>query len=198
MTEKNENTQGISELDDQHSTTSSFSGSMEELHAILATKAEECQALQDKYLRLAAELDNYKKLAQRDRLDTSKFANETLLRDCLPIIDNLERAVKAAKETSSVDGLIRGVDLTLKQFNELLAKHGVQVVSSVGTLFDPARHQAMTRVETADEPENSVVEEFQKGYLLHDRILRPAMVSVASAPADSRRRSTAKTDADFG
>ena len=111
-------------------------------------------------------------------------------------IDNLERAVKAAKDTPTTDGLIRGVELTLKQFNEVLGKFGVQGVPSVGASFDPAQHQAMTRIETRNEPENHVIEEFQKGYLLHDRILRPAMVSVAMAPADSHKRPTEKADAD--
>ena len=193
MTDKNENYQSISELDDHPSSASS---SMEELQGTLKSKADELQALQDKYLRLVAEFDNYKKLIQRDRSESSKFANENLLRDLLPIIDNLERAVKAARDASTTDGLIRGVELTLKQFNELLGKFGVQPVSSVGTSFDPARHQAMSRIETRNEPENSVIEEFQKGYLLHDRILRPAMVSVAMAPADSHKEATDKTDAD--
>lgn len=193
MSKKKENSPAISELDDQQSAGASVPVSEEELQATLKAKSDE---LQDKYLRLAAEFDNYKKLVQRDRSETSKFANENLLRDLLPIIDNLERAVKAAKEAPSADGLIRGVELTLKQFYELLVKSGVQTVSSIGTPFDPTRHQAMTRVETRDEPENNVIEEFQKGYLLHDRILRPAMVSVAMAPADSQRRVTEK-DADY-
>jgi len=197
MSENKENIQTISDLDDQHSSGASTASSVDESQAALKAKTEELQALQDKYLRLVAEFDNYKKLIQRERSETSKFANENLLRDLLPIIDNLERAVKAARDGSSSDGLIRGVELTLKQFKEVLSKYGVQAVSSVGNPFDPSRHQAMARIETKDEPDNNVIEEFQKGYLLHDRILRPAMVSVAMAPAESQRKATAKADADF-
>ena len=201
MAEKREKLQTISELDDQSqdqpSSGAAVSPSMEELQAALGVRTEELQALQDKYLRLAAEFDNYKKLSQRERSETSKFANENILRDLLPIIDNLERAIKAAKNAPSGDGLVRGVELTLKQFTEVLAKFGVQAVPSIGTPFDPTRHQAVARVETSDLPENHVIEEFQKGYLLHDRILRPAMVSVATTPAGSQRSATAKADADF-
>jgi len=198
MADNQEKFNTISELDDQNSTSGSVSSATaEELQATLALRTEEFQGLQDKYLRLLAEFENYKKLAQRDRSEASKFANENLLRDLLPIIDNLERAVKAATGAPSGEGLIRGVELTLKQFTEMLAKYGVQAVPSVGGPFDPARHQAVARVETGDVPDNHVNDEFQKGYLLHDRILRPAMVSVATAPKDSTKSATANADAGF-
>lgn len=188
MSKKEEKSHTISELDDQPQEVSgvaeaSAAALLEEARAALAAKSDEAQALQDKYLRLAAEFDNYRKLSQRDLRESSRFANETILKELLPIIDNLERAVKSAKDSPGGDALIRGVELTLKQFSETLAKFGVQPVASVGTAFDPACHQAVARVERADLPENQVIEEFQKGYLLHDRILRPAMVTVASTPA---------------
>lgn len=157
-----------------------------DLRQALASKTEEAQALQDKHLRLAAEFENYKRLAQKDQRDYARFANESLLKELLPIVDNLERAIKAAKdapkEGAKIDGLIEGVELTLKQFIDVLAKSGVRQIVSVGEPFDPARHQAVARVESPGAPENTVVEEFQKGYLLHDRMLRAAMVTVASAP----------------
>lgn len=141
---------------------------------------EEIKALQDKYLRLAAEFDNYKRLSQREQRDYARFANESLLKELLPIIDNLERAVRSSKENQGRDGLIQGVELTLKQFTETLAKFGVRPIPSVGQAFDPSRHQAVARVESDSAPVGSVVEEFQRGYYLHDRILRPAMVTVAT------------------
>jgi molecular chaperone GrpE len=189
MADNPETSRTISELDEQMrptaSTESSASGgsSVEELRATLTQKTDEVQSLQDKYLRLAADLDNYKKLAQRERAEAFKFANENILRDLLPIVDNLERAIKAARATNAGDGLMRGVELTLKQFTELLGKYGVQPLPTMGTQFDPARHQAVARVEVSDKPANQVIEEFQKGYMLHDRILRAAMVSVAMPPA---------------
>lgn len=161
----------------------------------LTAKTEECQALQDKYLRLAAEFENYKRLAQKEQRDYSRFANESLLKEILPILDNLERAIKASKEASQAggkgDGLIQGVELTLKQFGEVLSKFGVQPIASVGQVFDPTRHQAVARVESDKVPSNTVAEEYQKGYLLHERVLRPAMVSVATAPAGREENAAA-------
>lgn len=186
MSEKDKNSQTISELDDQpqeNSGPAEAEAPVEEVKAALAAKTEEAQALQERYLRLAAEFDNYRKLSQRDMREASRFANESILKDLLPIIDNLERAVKAAQGAANGEGLVRGVELTLKQFTETLAKFGVQPVASVGEPFDPTRHQAVARIERADLPDNQVIEEFQKGYLLHDRILRAAMVSVAGAPS---------------
>jgi molecular chaperone GrpE len=200
MADNQENSQTISELDERmrHSASSepSASGgpSLEELQATLTQKTDEVQSLQDKYLRLAAEFDNYKKLAQRERSEAFKFANENILRDLLSIVDNLERAVRAARDTNAGDALMRGVELTLKQFTELLNKYGVQPVPTVGTQFDPARHQAVARVDMSDIPANQVIEEFQKGYLLHDRILRAAMVSVATPPAISPNGNESNTD----
>jgi molecular chaperone GrpE len=146
----------------------------------LAAKTDECQALQDKLLRLAAEFENYKRLAQRDQREYSRFANEQLLKALLPVVDNLERAIQSAKASPDSNTVIEGVQLTLKQFLEVLSKAGVQPIASVGQPFDPARHQAVTRVENAHSPENTVMEELQKGYLLHERVLRPAMVAVAT------------------
>lgn len=169
----------------------------DDLTQALASKTEEAQALHDKHLRLAAEFENYKRLAQKDQRDYARFATESLLKDLLPIVDNLERAIKAvkdaAKEGAPNDRLVQGVELTLKQFTDLLAKSGVRQIASVGEPFDPARHQAVARVESAGAPDNAVVEEFQKGYLLHERVLRAAMVAVASAPAGSHEHSSPGT-----
>lgn len=143
------------------------------------TPEEELQIFQDKYLRLAAEFENYKRRAQRDQNDSIRFGNESLLKNLLPIIDNLERAIQCAKDAGTSGPLLEGVELTHKQFLETVGKVGVRQVSTTGNSFDPAIHQAVTQVESENVEPNTVIEEFQKGYLLHDRILRPAMVSVA-------------------
>jgi molecular chaperone GrpE len=143
-------------------------------------KDEELKSLNDKYLRLAAEFDNYKRLAQRDQRDQIRFGNEQLLKELLPVVDNLERAIKAAKGSPSADGLVQGVDLTLKQLQGVLGKFGVQSIPTMGQPFDPSGHQAVATVPSTDVPDQHVVEEFQRGYRLHDRILRPAMVTVSS------------------
>ena len=157
----------------------------------LLEKNEELHALNDKYLRLAAEFDNYKRRVQRDQSDTIRFANERLFKDLLPTLDNLERALQSGREQALIEGLLEGVELTYKHFLDTLQKMGMQQVASVGELFDPAKHQAVGQVESLTVPENVIVDEYQKGYFLHDRILRPAMVTVAKAqtePGDGETR----------
>ena len=150
----------------------------------LLEKTEELHALNDKYLRLAAEFDNYKRRVQRDQRDTIRFANEKLFKDLLPTLDNLERALQSGREQARLEGLLEGVDLTYKHFLDTLQKMGIKQVTSVGETFDPAQHQAVGQVESTTATENVVVDEYQKGYFLHDRILRPAMVTVAKAKTE--------------
>jgi len=149
----------------------------------LAASQAEVQKNWDLYLRARADLDNYRKRAQREKEDLSRFANENLLREILPVMDNLERALEHARQgEGSGDGLLQGVEMTLGQFQRVLDKFGVTPVSAVGEPFDPARHEALGQVESAEHPPNTVVQELQKGYLLNERLLRPAMVMVAKAP----------------
>lgn len=190
MSQEEENSHTIKELGctaaDKRDAAESDSGRSDqgdELQQSLAAKTEEAQALQDKYLRLAAEFENYKRLAQREQREVSRFANENILKELLPVLDNLERAIQCSKDSQERDGLLQGVELTLKQFLETLTKFGVRAVASVGQAFDPSYHQAVSQVQSSSAPSNTVIEEYQKGYLLHDRVVRPAMVAVAIAPA---------------
>jgi molecular chaperone GrpE len=155
---------------------------VEELQQALAAKAEEVKGLNDKYLRLAAEFDNYKRLNQRDQRDLIRFGNEQLIKELLPVVDNLERAIKASQNGGTSEVLIQGVDLTLKQLTGALTRFHVIPVETAGQLFDPARHQAVASITSENVPERHVVDELQRGYLLHDRILRPSMVSVSAGP----------------
>ena len=150
----------------------------------LEVKAEEARNTQDKYLRLAAEFDNYKRRSQRDQSDAIKFANEKLIKDLLPTLDNLERAIQSAEEQHTTGALLEGIALTHKQFLETLTKLGLHQISSLGEQFDPSKHQAVAQVESETAPPNSVIEEYQKGYFLHERIIRPAMVTVAKQQAN--------------
>ena len=145
---------------------------------------EELQIYQDKYIRLAAEFENYKRRAQRDQSDAIRYSNESLLKNLLSTLDNLERAIQCGKDAGATGSLLEGVELTHKQFLETVGKLGVRQVSSTGSLFDPNMHQAVAQVESETVEPNMVVEEFQKGYFLHDRILRPAMVTVAKEKSD--------------
>ncbi len=191
MDQDEKNTNTIEELEAKTQEVPSSSeesqeetGPAAELRHALSSKTAECQALQDKYLRLAAEFENYKRVTQREQREQIRFGNEQILRELLPVIDNLERAIRSAKENGGGEALVRGVELTLKQLTEALAKFGVRPIASVGEPFDPTCHQAVAQVESAAVAANTVVEEFQKGYLLHDRLLRPAMVSVSIGTAD--------------
>ena len=159
-----------------------------------AGRDEELKSLNDKYLRLAAEFDNYKRLAQRDQRDQIRFGNEQLLKELLPVVDNLERAIKAAKDVKSADGLVQGVDLTLKQLQGVLGKFGVQSIPTMGQPFDPSGHQAVASVPSTQVPDMHVVEECQRGYRLHDRILRPAMVTVSSGAGSGPNGASDETD----
>ena len=187
MSEEKQNANIIDNLDAPTpvaSSTREEAGLIAELQLALTAKAEEVKGLNDKYLRLAAEFDNYKRLIQRDQRDQIRFGNEQLLKELLPVVDNLERAIKASQEGGSSDVLIQGVELTLKQLTGALTRFHVMPVETVGRLFDPATHQAITSVASEKVPERHVVDEFQRGYLLHDRILRAAMVSVSTGQAD--------------
>ncbi len=149
----------------------------------------ELQDTKDKHLRLAAEFENFKKRTTRERSESIKFSNERILKDFLSIVDNLDRALQHAKEGSEGESLVQGVKLVHKQCTDLLARFNVTAVDAVGAQFDPVVHQAVSQVETDDHPENTVADEFQKGYRLHDRLLRPALVTVA-APKSTQSEET--------
>ena len=160
-----------------------------ELKKKLEEKEKEIKEHHDRLLRLAADFENYKKRAARDKEDWTKFSNEDLIRAILPFIDNLERAVNHAQKVADTGVLIEGVRLTLQQILQSLNKFGLSSFQSVGKPFDPTVHEAMLVVESDQHEPNQVVEEFQKGYLLNDRLLRPATVSV-SKPAEKEAQTS--------
>ncbi|HWO40237.1 MAG TPA: nucleotide exchange factor GrpE [Candidatus Eisenbacteria bacterium] len=148
----------------------------------LELKEKEAQANYDRYLRQLAEVENFKKRMAREKEDMIRFANESLLRDMLPVIDNLERAIAHAQGGGNGKPLVEGVEMVLKGLLDVLAKHGLVPISAIGQPFDPAVHEAMAQVESAAHAPNTVIEEHHKGYRLFDRLLRPALVSVAKPP----------------
>jgi molecular chaperone GrpE len=138
----------------------------------------EKDALQDRLLRTAAEFDNYRKRVDRERRDLAEHTAADVVSELLPIIDNLERALAAASDT---DPLRKGVELILKQMLDLLRKRGVKPIEALGADFDPNFHQAVIHETSSEHREGEVMEELQRGYLIGDRLLRPAMVKVAKA-----------------
>lgn len=154
---------------------------IKQLEEALAQKEAEAAANWDKFLRERADLENYRKRAQREKEELLKYGNEALLNEILPVLDNMERALGHASE-ESMSAVIEGVELTRSMLLAAMKKFGVAPIEAKGKMFDPAYHQAMTQVESADEAPNTVLDEFQKGYMLNDRLLRAALVSVAAAP----------------
>ncbi len=153
-----------------------------ELEEALAARGAEAMANWDKFVRERADLENYRKRVQREKEELLKYGNESLILEILPVIDNMERALSHASEEPHV-AVIEGIRLTHAMLLSALKKFGVTTIETTpGTPFDPAFHQAMRQVESAELPSNTVVEEMQKGYLINDRLLRAAMVSVAVAP----------------
>jgi molecular chaperone GrpE len=140
---------------------------------------DQLNAEKDKVLRLSAEFENFKKRKQREIDDFKKFANETVFRQLLSVVDNLERAIGSATDALEETSLLEGVKLTHKELLKLFESFSVKPVEAENQPFDPNFHQAVTHAQNNDVPDNTVTDVLQKGYLLHDRLLRPAMVVVS-------------------
>lgn len=161
---------------------------VEDLREQLAAKDREAKSNYDRFLRQVAELENFKKRTAREREDAIRFANEALIKDLLPVVDNLERAVAHASGGGNGKPIVEGVEMVLKGLLDAMAKHGVTQISAVGQSFDPSIHEAIAQVESDAHEPSSVVEELHKGYMLRDRLLRPALVSVAKAPEKREKK----------
>jgi molecular chaperone GrpE len=134
----------------------------------------------DKYIRLYAEFENARKRMERERLEFIKYANEELIENFLGIMDDLERSVEAAKtKHQDYDAFLKGIEMVMAHIYELLKKNNVRPIEAIGKKFDPHCHEALMQVESGDHEDDVVVEEFQKGYLLGDRVVRTAKVKVA-------------------
>jgi molecular chaperone GrpE len=151
----------------------------EELKNLLAEKTKEAQENYDRYLRLAAELENIKKRQEREVAELRQFANENLLKELVPVLDNLERALEHGRQSEAPEALMEGLDLVNQDFLKVLGRFGVTPINSVGERFDPAYHHAVMEEEAPEVEDQTVLKELQKGYLLQNRLLRPAMVVVS-------------------
>lgn len=149
----------------------------------LQEKEKEAADNYDKYVRAVAELENYKKRAIRDRADSLKYGQENLIRDILPLVDNLDRAMEHACNSNDFEAFKAGLQLIQNQLNGCLGKQGVEPIEAIGQDFDPNVHEAVLQVESPEHGHNQVVEEFEKGYMLNGRLLRPSKVSVCRLPA---------------
>ena len=152
----------------------------------IADVTRELEAVHDKYLRAVADFDNFRKRSRREQQEAVAFTTAAILREMLPVLDNLERAIAAAENAPNEKVLLEGVELIRKQFISAMEKRGVQPIEAVGKQFDPLWHEAVGRAPTRDVEEGTVLEETEKGYSLGERIIRPAKVIVAvrEEPAD--------------
>ncbi len=145
----------------------------------------EIARVRDQLLRTAADFDNFRKRSRREIIDADRRGREELLRDLLPIFDNLERAAAHTGSATDVQSLADGIEMVMRQFSDTLGKLGIERIESVGKPFDPALHEAIQHMETVEHPPGSVAAEVQAGYRMGERLVRPAMVVVAKAPTSS-------------
>ncbi len=156
-----------------------FEEKIASLEEALKKKEEELADCKDKMLRYAAELENFKKRVEREKLEHMKFALEEFAKELLPFLDNLERAVQMAKETEDLEKMIEGIELTLSGYFKTLERFGLKTFVAEGQRFDPNYHEALSVEENPDVEENTVLKELLRGYTLHDRVIRPALVVVS-------------------
>jgi len=149
-----------------------------ELKAALTEKEKEAAANYDKYVRAIAELDNYKKRAVKEKAEIIKYGKEEVIKDILPFVDSLDRALEHADSSTDIQSFKEGLQLIQEQLLCCLKKHGVEVIECAGKDFDPNFHEAMMQVDSEHHEANKVINEFQRGYLLNGRLLRPSRVSV--------------------
>lgn len=151
-----------------------------EVDPLEAAKAESAK-LRDQLLRTAADYDNFRKRSRRELSDAEKRAREDLIKELLPVFDNLERATAHAETATDVKALADGIGLVKRQFIDVLAKIGIERIQAQGKPFDPAFHEAVQQFETSDHPPGTVMHEVQAGYTQGDKLVRPAIVVVAKA-----------------
>lgn len=156
------------------------------LEAQLEDAEKQKQELQDRLLRLNAELENYKKRMAKENAEKFKYYHSGLIKELLPALDSMERALEhGQKENATIEAILEGIEMVYKLNQEALEKFSVSKVKAVGEPFDPTVHQAVGTVESDTIPEDHVVDQFQVGYLLHDRVIRPAMVRVSKKQSNS-------------
>lgn len=160
----------------------------------LAEEEKKAKDAKEQYVRLYAEFDNFRKRAQKDKEDGIRSGHERIVKELLPILDNLEKAIEHGKTSSDQEALLKGVELVLKQFINALEAFGLKPVHSVGQPFDPHHHEAMGHEESDEHEPHTVVQEYRRGYKLHDRLIRPSLVTVAKPPEEKQTKNSQESD----
>ena len=165
-----------------------------ELEAARDKAQQEAKENYDRLLRVSADFENYKKRVAKEKADLTRYGNEELIKALLPVIDNLERALEHAAAAGEQGSIRQGVEMTLQQFLQILQRFGATPIVAAGERFDPTRHEAVMEQATAEHDPGHVVLELEKGYLLNDRLARPAKVVVAKAHEDAQENSESETE----
>ncbi|MBU1053147.1 MAG: nucleotide exchange factor GrpE [Proteobacteria bacterium] len=183
MPDKNE-TENVTEND----LKKPVSDPLEELGEKLKTAELEAKQSYERFLRVSADFENYKKRSSREMSEFRKYANESILSELLCVVDNLERAISSTPTDEKVNScIVDGINMTLNEFKKVFENYGVKPIESLCKPFDPNFHQAMMQEESQEHPDNTVISEFQKGYTIHDRLLRPSMVVVSKEKTDTNK-----------
>ncbi|GIP35856.1 nucleotide exchange factor GrpE [Paenibacillus sp. J2TS4] len=163
--------------------TSSDDELQTEGEAILDNRLEELRKEADenyqRYLRAQADFDNFRRRTRQEKEESAKYASLPLIEQLLPVVDNFERAIDSSKETNDFDALVKGLEMTFRQLDQVLKQEGLEQIEAVGQPFNPEYHQAVMQVESEEHEEGIIVEELQKGYKLKEKVVRPAMVKVS-------------------
>jgi molecular chaperone GrpE len=165
---------------------------VDRLAAIIEEKGKEIAELKDKYLRSLADSENARKRIRQQSEESVRIQREALLRELLPVVDDLERAVDAAGGGGNGKSIVEGVEMVLRSMHDFLRSQGVSQVSAIGQSFDPMRHEAVDQIESSTEEPNTIVREFNPSYLIGERVLRPARVTVVKAAEPQKDEEEAK------
>ncbi len=165
--------------DQEESHQSALADEGEQLDPLALLKLE-VEENYNRYLRVQADFDNFRKRTRKEKEDLLKYASQPLIESLLPAVDNLERALAAGQGSDQAESLLKGVDMVFRQMKQILEQEGLQEIGAEGQPFDPQYHQAVMQEESADHESGVVIQELQKGYVLKDRVIRPSMVKVSS------------------
>lgn len=147
---------------------------------------EQNDRLRDQLLRSQAELENFRRRSNREAGEALRFQSLPVVRDLLPALDNLERAIQAAEQTGDVGKLLEGIRMVSQQLTDILKGHAARPIEAEGQAFDPNLHEALSQVPTSEHPPMTVIQVVESGYVMHDRVVRPAKVIVSSAPPEPK------------
>ncbi len=179
----NEQQPGSNSESENTEATDSAPQSVEKQLAAAIAERDQCKEMA---LRANAELENFRKRSQKEVGDMLKYASMGIVRDLLPGLDNLRRALVAAEQSSDINELVQGVSMVLSQFESVLTSHQIKPIAAKGEQFDPNLHEALTQIPSADHPANTIIEEIERGYQMHDRVVRPGKVVVSKEVTDQQ------------